>query len=250
MPDPIFAHPRLADIYDDVDSDRSDLDLYAASVRELGARSVLDVGCGTGTLATMLARTGAAVIAVDPAAASLDVARRKPGAEAVTWIHGDATSLPSLSVDIAVMTGNVAQVFLDDERWLATLSGIASAVRPGGGLVFETRIPERRAWERWTRTATHRNLDTAAQGRVETWIDVLDVSPPFVTFRHTFRFVSDGAELASDSTLRFRDRGEIVESLRHSGWRLLEVLDAPDRPGDQWVFVASRRGVNPAPAGK
>ena len=141
--DNIFEDPRLAQVYDPLDPDRSDLDVYVAMVAELGARSVLDVGCGTGTFACMLARRGVDVIAVDPAAASLDVARSKPGAEAVRWLHGDATTLPPLAVDAAFMTGNVAQVFLTDDDWTATLRGIWFTLRPGGWLVFETARPRR-----------------------------------------------------------------------------------------------------------
>ena len=55
MPDAIFADPCLAAIYDDIDGDRSDLGHYEAIVEELGARRVLDVGCGTGTFACRLA---------------------------------------------------------------------------------------------------------------------------------------------------------------------------------------------------
>ena len=80
MADAIFEEPRLAEIYDELDPDRSDLDAYAAMAGEFGAESVLDVGCGTGTLACLLAGRGLEVIAVDPAAACLEVARRKPGA--------------------------------------------------------------------------------------------------------------------------------------------------------------------------
>jgi 2-polyprenyl-3-methyl-5-hydroxy-6-metoxy-1,4-benzoquinol methylase len=79
--DAIFGERRLADIYDPLDADRSDLDVYADLVDELGARTVLDVGCGTGTFACMLARRGKEVIGVDPAVASVDVARRKAGAD-------------------------------------------------------------------------------------------------------------------------------------------------------------------------
>jgi SAM-dependent methyltransferase len=115
MVDVLFAEPRLAEVYDPLDADRSDLDVYAALVDELGARSVLDVGCGTGTFACLLAERGKEVTGVDPAAASLAVARGKPGADRVRWLIGDATTLPPLQVDLVTMTGNVAQVFLTDE---------------------------------------------------------------------------------------------------------------------------------------
>jgi len=138
MPDAIFANPRLALVYDTFDGDRGDLDAYLRIVGEFGARHVLDIGCGTGSLAVLLARSGCQVTGVDPAAASLEVARFKPGAAAVTWPHGDATTLPALSADLAVMTGNVAQVFLDDDDWSATLRGVHGALRDGGHLIRYT----------------------------------------------------------------------------------------------------------------
>jgi ubiquinone/menaquinone biosynthesis C-methylase UbiE len=48
---------------------------------------------------------------VDPAGASLDVARAKLHVDRVRWLHGEAATLPPLHVDLATMTGNVAQVF-------------------------------------------------------------------------------------------------------------------------------------------
>jgi ubiquinone/menaquinone biosynthesis C-methylase UbiE len=71
MADVMFAEPRLADIYDAVEFDRSDLDAYVALVEEFNARSLLDLGCGTGTFACLLARRAKSVIGVDPAAASI-----------------------------------------------------------------------------------------------------------------------------------------------------------------------------------
>ena len=100
MPDAVFNEPRLAAIYDALDPDRSDLDPYVAMVEEFHARSVVDLGCGTGVFAITLAGRGIDVIGVDPAGASIDVARAKPGADRVTWIHGDATVIPaSVSVE-------------------------------------------------------------------------------------------------------------------------------------------------------
>lgn len=240
MPDAHFSVPRLAELYDPRDPDRGDLDVYAAIVEEFAARTVLDVGCGTGTFACMLARRGIDVVAVDPAPASLDVARAKPGGEAVRWLHGDATSLPALQVDLATMTGNVAQVFLTDDAWASTLLGARAALRPGGRLLFEVRDPARKAWLAWNRAESLARTEIPGVGRVETWVDVTAVADAFVSFRTTFVFESDGAVLTSDSTLRFRTRDEVLRSLVVAGFVVDDVRDAPDRPGLEFVFVARR----------
>jgi len=238
MPDAIFAHPLLARIYDAFDGNRDDLDLHVDLIRELGAQHVLDVGCGTGSLPVLLACGGVKVTAVDPAAASLDVARSKDGAKRVTWIHGDATTLPVLHVDVAVMTGNVAQVFLTDAEWTATLRGIRAALAPGGRFAFETRRPERRVWEKWAVDTGPVVRDVLGVGEVEQRCDVTQVALPYVSFRYSYRFSGYALVVTSDSTLRFRSRDEIERSLADVGFRILEVRDAPDRPGQEDVFIA------------
>jgi ubiquinone/menaquinone biosynthesis C-methylase UbiE len=237
-PDPLFADRRLAATYDLFESDRSDLESYERIVDELGARSVLDIGCGTGEFACRLARRGIAVTAVDPAEASVEIARAKAGAERVTWIVGDATTLPPLKLDLATMTANVAQVFVGDDDWRATLERIHRALRPGGHLVFEARDPSRQAWLDWTAGRTYQQATSAAGELVETWCDLTSVDGELVTFRWTNRFASDGATMVSDSTLRFRTRDDLERSLADTGYQLIEVRDAPDRPGKEMVFIA------------
>jgi SAM-dependent methyltransferase len=238
--DAIFEERRLAEIYDPMDPDRSDLDAYVALAESLGARQVLDIGCGTGTFACLLAGRGIEVTAVDPAGASLDVARAKPGADQVRWIHGDATMLPPLRVDLATMTANVAQVFLTDEEWEATLRCARAALRPGGHLVFETRDPQHEAWRAWNREDSCTRADIPGAGSVESWVEVTNVSGQLVSFRGTYVFEEDGAVLISDSTLRFRGRDEVADSLLAAGFAVAEVRDAPERPGREYVFVAVR----------
>jgi SAM-dependent methyltransferase len=235
-----YADPRLAAVYDLLDPDRSDLDVHARVVAEFGARSVLDVGCGTGTFACLLAGRGLDVTAVDPAAASLAVARRKRHADRVRWLLGDATSLPPLAVDVATMTANVAQVFLADDEWTATLTGVAAALRPGGRLVFESRDPVRQAWREWDRERT--TVRTDAAGGVESWLEVTAVGAGTVSFRQLYVFAADGAVLTSESTLRFRTRAELAASVERAGLVVEEVRCAPDRPGRELVFVTRRPG--------
>jgi len=242
VPDRAFADPLLAELYDPLDPDRSDLDVYAALAGELGARSVLDIGCGTGTLACLLAGRGVAVTAVDPAAASIEVARRKPGGRLVDWVVGETGSLPPLAVDVVTMTANVAQVFLTDAAWAATLGAAHDALRPGGHLVFESRDPARRAWEEWDRARSTTSAVVTGVGRVESWVEVLEVTGDLVTFRETFTFDRDGAVLTSESTLRFRTRAQLVESVTAAGLEVTDVRDAPDRPGRELVVLARRPG--------
>ena len=238
MPDAIFAHPRLAQVYDAFDGPRDDLAAYLAIAEELHADRVLDVGCGTGCLAILLAATGRTVVAVDPAAASLDVARAKDEDGAVTWIHGDALAAPAVRADLAVMTGNVAQVFLADEDWAQVLRAVGTALRPRGYLAFETRRPERRAWEEWAACTGPVTLDVPGAGPVEHRSVVTAVELPFVSFRDTYTFRADGAVLTSESTLRFRSRDEVASSLAAQGYRIVDVREAPDRPGREYVFIA------------
>ncbi len=240
MPDLAFEHPRLAAVYDAFDADRSDLDVYLAIARELGARRVLDVGCGTGTFAVLLAREGFEATGLDPAPASIAVARGKPGAERVRWIVGDASALPSLEVDLATMTGNVAQAITDREAWEATLRAVYEALRPNGYLVFETRDPAFRGWEEWTRDRTRQVVDIEDAGEVEKWNELTDLALPLVSFRATYSFRASGDLLTSDSTLRFRQRAEVEAQLRAASFVLEAVRDAPDRPGREFVFFARR----------
>ncbi|MFE2267538.1 class I SAM-dependent methyltransferase [Streptomyces griseosporeus] len=240
MTDECFAHPRLAALYDALDPDRGDLDAYVRLAEESGARRVLDIGCGTGVFALLLAERGIDVVGVDPAAASLDVARAKPGGERVRWIHGDATALPPLGADLATMTANVAQHITDPRAWRRTLRAAHAALRPGGRLVFETRDPARRAWEQWNRASSYAVTEVPGVGAVESWVDVTEIDGPLVSFRWTYVFAADGRTLTSDSTLRFRERHDIETDLAAEGYVVEDVRDAPDRPGKEFVFLARR----------
>ncbi len=233
---------RLAAIYDSVHRGRGDLAPYVDIVTEFSARKILDIGCGTGTFALMLASRGYDVIGLEPNSAWLEWARSKPGADKVRWVVGDVGALTDdVCVDLVAMTANTAQAIVDPQGWEATLDRARIALNPQGNLVFETRVPTARAWDNWTREHTFATFDVAALGLVARWCEVVEVELPLVTFRWITQFLPDRTEVAVESTIRFRDRAEVANDLATHGFLVHEVREAPDRFGREWVFLARPR---------
>ncbi|MGH9014393.1 MAG: class I SAM-dependent methyltransferase [Acidimicrobiia bacterium] len=168
---------------------------------ELGAASIVDLGCGTGLITCELARQGYRLTGVDPAPAMLDIARHRPHGDRVHWIDGDASRLGTPDADLAIMTGHVAQFFLTDESWHAALTGLRAALRPGGRLAFESRNPGAREWEGWTRDARW-SADDPTAGRVDTWSEVHEVRDGIVSYTNHYAFAATGEELVSPNRLR------------------------------------------------
>jgi SAM-dependent methyltransferase len=96
--------------------------------------AVVDVGCGTGTLAIALAAGGAEVIGIDGDPEALALAHAKPGAEAVQWRKGLATALPlpGASADRVVMS--LLLHHLDAGAKRTALAEAVRVLRPGGRL--------------------------------------------------------------------------------------------------------------------
>ena len=245
MPDSIFSNPRLARVYDPLDPDRSDLDIYLQAIEAVNAKVVLDVGCGTGTLISKLTALGVATLGVDPAGASIVVAREKVDSDLAEFVVGTAVDVaadPSRHgyFDLATMTANVAQVFLSDDDWMTTLRAIKSCLLPGGHFVFETRQPADRGWQRWTREQTHRLVEIDGEGPVEEWIQVTKVDGELVSFESPTIFHRDSERIDSTSTLRFRDKDEFKRSLSAAGFIDLEIRDLPYAPGRGWLILARK----------
>jgi SAM-dependent methyltransferase len=241
-----FDDPRLVALYNSVNAygPGEQPDFYAQVAAESGAHSILDLGCGTGLLTRALADRGYELIAVEPSTEMLAVARATPGGEQVRWIHGDATTLAPAVADLAIMTGHVAQFFVTDEGWRAALSGLHGAVRAGGLLAFESRNPDARAWESWTRTAVRTCTDPTV-GRIETWTDVTDERDGIVSYLNHYVVTGSGEDLVSAAQLRFRSRAELTDTLAEAGFTVEHVYGDWDRRpvsphAPELIFVARR----------
>jgi SAM-dependent methyltransferase len=107
----------------------------------MSADSVLDVGCGTGTMLACAREHGhrGRLTGLDPDRAALDRARRRADVE---WTEGTAAQGSwEAEFDLATMTGHAFQFLVTDDDLRASLAAIHAALREGGRFVFETRHP-------------------------------------------------------------------------------------------------------------
>lgn len=93
------------------------------------ARSVVDVGAGTGKFTRMLAATGRDVAAVEPDPAMLE--RLAAALPSVRALAGSAESLPLEDASVDAVTSAQAWHWVDPER---ALPEVARVLRPGGTL--------------------------------------------------------------------------------------------------------------------
>lgn len=239
-----YNDPRLAVIYDVDNPDGPDHDFYRALADHTGARSIIDLGCGTGLMTVTLATEGRHLTGVDPSPAMLERAKNRPGGDRVRWILGTADQVAPASADLVIMSGNVAMHIIGSD-WTSTLNQIAHSLRPGGTLAFESRNPEAGAWLDWNDEPAERSTPTGVLR------ESLTTDPPdangVVVMHMRNEFPAEGDRLEFDQQLQFRSHSRIVQDLAQAGlrvtstyrnWRSEPFTGGADQP--LMVFTAVR----------
>jgi len=103
---------------------------------------LLDLGCGSGTLAVAAARAGAEVVAIDRSAAMLSLARQKAAAAgvAVDFRQGDVAFPPLGGERFDVATATFVLGELSGDSAALVLRRAAEALSPGGRLVIADEV--------------------------------------------------------------------------------------------------------------
>lgn len=297
-----FSDPRLVAIYDTVNPIGEYrafyLELAAKLAGERGTLAIIDLGCGSGQLTCELAKQGHHLIGVEPSDAMLGLARKRATIELVEplvayakqlsadstsgsqsrsispvrWLHGGAQNLGAFEADLAVMTGHVAQFFLEDESWQQALRSIHAALKPGGHLAFECRNPlvqpflkaSRQVAQResqisehsecmeysehsehidWPSDTNRRKVFDPVAGAVEWWFQLLSVEGERVLYEIHYLFESTGEKAISVNELRFRSRDQLQKSLLDAGFAVECVygnwdFQLADGDSPEFIFVA------------
>jgi SAM-dependent methyltransferase len=248
-----FYDPRLVSIYNTVCALGDEKEFYIKLAKNFSAKTIIDLGCGTGLLTIDLAKFGYQMVGVEPSNLMLEVAIKNSENLKIHWIHGDAMSLKEFNADLAIMTGHVAQFHLDEGQWSNALKSIYKALKPGGYLAFESRNPDVQPWNNenqsnntdWYAPNFHKKFYDPKEGEIEYRAKLIEVNGELVTSEGSYHFTKNGQELASINTLIFRTREEIEESLKNADFSVETVYGNWDgsiasKGSPEFIFVAKR----------
>ena len=169
---------------------------FLVEVLESGpARSLLDLGCGSGEHAAHFARAGYQVLGVDHSAAQIAAARTTAAGTTARFVAGDLTHLGD-SVDTrfgtAMCLGNTLVHLQDTDALAAACRGVHAALLPGGAWVVQILNYERLL----SRRERHLPLQFRADDAGE------------IVFLRLLRFLPDRRVQFFPTTLRLRPDAE------------------------------------------
>lgn len=220
--------------------DRPDRSFWARVAEEHAGDRVLEVGCGTGRVTTLLSPPASAVAAVDLSPDMLRRARRRFGDHSsVSLIRGDVLDLPlAAAFDLAVAANGVFSHLLDDADRLRALNQIRGRLRPGAVLLvdaFWLSRSRRAECEPPGGDRRRRALGDEGPEVEEHWL----CDPGAGRCRVRFRYLhSDGSIEEAETVLRPWSREEVRRLFSEAGLRITALWGDYRRSG--WSPDSSR----------
>jgi SAM-dependent methyltransferase len=200
-------------------------DLVAALLRLSPADRVLDLGCGHGRHAAVLARDARSVVGLDRSAPYLRRAAAgvPDGPRAPSWVRGDVRALPFRAGALDAAYSWYASLFMfDDATNAACLAEVGRVLRPGGRALVHHANPLRLA--RNPAESARRTLPDGAAVEEESVFDpIRGVDRCARRLRRP-----GGPTLEGTAELRYYTPSEWRALSQAAGLRLVAITSTPD----------------------
>lgn len=190
--------------------------------QECPALKLLDVCCGTGTLAEMLTLDGYSVTGFDLSEGMIEAARAKPKA-AKLGIRYEVADARSFVLDD---TFEAAYSFFDSLNYIAELEGFRSAIQqvakhlsPGGAFIFDLNT----AFAFETKMFDQKDLDKKTSLKYK-WEGAYD--PGTRVIKVHMEFLKDGQTFQEVHVQRAHSDEEVRQALDDAGFDVVEVFES------------------------
>lgn len=245
-----MAYNDFASVYDRLMSDcdysaRADylLGLFRRNSSE--PKLMLDLGCGTGSLAIELIKRGVDVIGVDPSAEMLNIAQSKAADNKVELLclcqSGEELDLFG-TVDSAVCTLDSVNHITDYDELKATFAKVSLFLEPNGLFIFDVNTAYK-----------HENVLADNTFVIEdddiycVWQNMTQM--PYTTVVLDFFLERNGVyeRFHEEFEERAYSVDEIKTALDYAGLEIVEILgdmslDSPDEDSERMIFVTRKMG--------
>ena len=244
------AYHELAGSYDRLTNDvdyEAVVAFYNEILRREGVkpRTAVDLACGTGSVALLLARQGLRVTAVDMSEEMLTAAAQKAAGEENPPIFAcqmlQELSLPR-GVDLAVCALDSLDYILDPEDCAEAIRRVYKALNPGGIFIFDVNTPEKlRAMDGQVFLDEDDDVYCVWRGEFDRETNIcsygMDLFQRYGEVWH--RSFEEHREYAYSQE-------QLTDFLRQSGFTRIAVyadrsFEAP-RPGEQRIYFKARKG--------
>ncbi|MGR5519975.1 class I SAM-dependent methyltransferase [Vibrio sp. PNB22_4_2] len=197
--------------------------LIQKHITTMGARSLLDVCCGTGIVTIPVAKKLDNAVGIDIAEGMLKQAKHKAqGLENLSFLQQDATQFfHDKRFDMTIMTGNALQAFLSDETLAGVLNSISNHLNKGGRFIFDTRLPTPDNLEIDAEMSLWQAYELPEKGEVK----YMGMSERYdaesaILYLKKKRHYPDGSTTHSSIDLKYRKLSEIEAFLAQAGLRV------------------------------
>lgn len=243
-----YSNPKIASLYNQTNQHYPlEKKFYFDLAKEINAKKIVDIGCGTGLLTLEMANLGYEMIGVEPGKAMLEIALKDPNSDKVKWVYGDTMSLKGEEdLDLAIMSTHVAQELVDDDYFLEVLKSINLFLKPSGYLTFDSRNSEIKledfGWS--TKDKPSEFLNTEKQ-KMLLWVEILENINDIVSYELHYFNTETKEELFSTNQLVFRSKEKIMNFLNQAGFEVENIYGDWDKTqvtnkSRELIFVAKK----------